>query len=118
MKNTVHDVYNKIYKCNDCEDCPLKEKCTTSKTGRTKAINDELESYKQKARDNLESEEGIKLRVNRSIQVEGVFGVMKATMRYRRFNRRTKVNARLEGTLVAIRMNISKFHNKKYRTEQ
>ncbi|MFA7436407.1 MAG: IS1182 family transposase [Bacilli bacterium] len=118
MKNTVHDVYNKIYKCNDCEDCPLREKCSTSKTGRTIMINEELDSYKQKVRDNLGSDEGIKLRVNRSIQVEGAFGVMKENMSYRRFTRRTKTNARLEATLVAIGMNISKFHNKKYRTIQ
>ena len=56
--------------------------------------------------------------MNRSIQVEGAFGVMKENMKYRRFNRRTKANARLEATLVAIGMNISKFHNKKYRTIQ
>ena len=118
MKTTVYEAYNKVYRCNDCDGCPFREKCTTSKYGRTISYNEELESYKQIVRDNLESEKGIKLRVNRSIQVEGAFGVMKENMRYRRFSRRTKTNARLEAILVAIGMNISKFHNKKYRTIQ
>lgn len=115
MKNTSHDVYNKVYKFSECDSCPLREKCSTYKIGRTITINDELESYKQIVRENLESEVGIKLRVNRSIQVEEAFGVMKENMQYRRFNRRTKKNSRLEVILVAIGINITKFHRKKYR---
>ena len=80
-------------------------------------INQEYESYKQIVRNNLDSEEGIKLRLNRSIQVEGAFGVMKENMKYRRLTRRTLANARLEAILVAIGMNINKFHSKKYRTK-
>ncbi|MFY9421536.1 MAG: IS1182 family transposase [Bacilli bacterium] len=119
MKNSVYEnVYNKVYKCFECDVCPLREKCTTSKTGRTISVNEEFETYKQIVRNNLESEEGIKLRVNRSIQVEGAFGMMKENMRYRRFSRRSKAKARLEAILVAIGMNISKFHNRKYRVIQ
>lgn len=117
MKTAIYDAYNKVYQCNDCENCPFKEKCTTSKTGRTILVNQEYESYKQMVRNNLDSEEGIKLRLNRSIQVEGAFGVMKENMRYRRLTRRTQANARLEAILVAIGMNINKFHSKKYRTK-
>ncbi len=118
MRTNVYKSYYKVYKCNDCGDCPFKEKCTSSATGRTIKVNEELESYKQIVRGNLESNEGINLRINRSIQVEGTFGIMKENMGYRRFKRRTKINARLEAILVAIGMNISKFHNKKYRIIQ
>lgn len=108
----------KIYRCYDCEGCPLRKDCTTSKYGRSITINEDYEQMKQIVRENLESEEGIKLRVNRSIQVEGTFGVIKEDMKYKRFNRRKMANARLEITLVAIGLNISKFHNKKYRIVQ
>jgi len=118
MNTNIYETYYQVYKCNDCDGCSLKEKCTTSSTGRTIKVNEELESYKQIVRENLDSKEGISLRMNRSIQVEGAFGIMKENMGYRRFKRRTKINARLEATLVAIGMNISKFHNKKYRTIQ
>jgi transposase len=116
MKNSIYDAYYKIFKCNACSDCPLKDKCTTSKYGRQISVNEEFESYKQIVRDNLESEEGIRLRINRSIQVEGTFGVMKENLGFRRFTRRSKEKVKLEATLIAIGMNISKFHNKKYRT--
>jgi transposase len=115
IKNSIYDVYYKVYVCSDCKDCPLREKCTTSKNGRQIQMNKEFESYKQKVRDNLESEKGIRLRINRSIQVEGAFGVMKENIGFRRFSRRSKEKVKLEATLVAIGMNVSKFHNKKYR---
>src|SRR5690554_132180 len=118
MRTNIYEAYNKVYRCNDCEGCPLREKCTTSKYGRTIRVNEELESYKQIVRENLESEKGINVRVNRSIQVEGAFGVMKESIAFRRFKRRTKLSARLAATLVAIGMNISKFHSKKYRIAQ
>jgi len=118
MQHTKEEKYEKIFRCHDCEGCTLRDKCTTSKIGRTISINEEYESYKKIARDNLNSMEGINLRVNRSIQVEGAFGVMKENMKYRRFNRRSKEKAKLEATLVSIGMNISKFHNKKYRVVQ
>lgn len=38
-------------------------------------------------RNNLNSEEGISLRIQRSIQVEGAFGVIKEDMKFRRFTR-------------------------------
>ena len=43
--------------------------------------------YKQKARDILLSVQGIEMRVNRSCQVEGFFGIMKQDFRYDRFRR-------------------------------
>ncbi len=115
MKHTIHEELIKVYRCSDCDNCPLKAKCSTSQTGRTIQVSEEYETQKQIVRDNLESEWGIQLRINRSIQVEGAFGVMKENMGYRRFTRRTKARAKLEATLVAIGMNISKFHNKLYR---
>ena len=39
---------------------------------------------------NIQSEEGILLRMNRSIQVEGAFGVWKQDYRFRRFAMRGK----------------------------
>src|SRR5690554_6637544 len=34
MRTNIYEAYNKVYRCNDCEGCPLREKCTTSKYGR------------------------------------------------------------------------------------
>jgi len=118
IRSTIYEAYEKVYKCSECDGCPLRDNCTTSKEGRSIKVNEELEKYKQVVRANLESPEGIRLRINRSIQVEGTFGVMKEDMNFKRFSRRSILNARLEITLLAIGMNISKFHNRKYRIVQ
>ena len=58
------------------------------------------------------SEEGIKLRVNRSIQAEGAFGAMKEDMDFRRFLTRGKENITVEYQLLCLGFNINKLHNK------
>lgn len=50
----------------------------------------------RKVRENLNSPEGIELRKQRSIQVEGAFGVIKQDMEYRRFNRTKHQFVKLE----------------------
>jgi len=78
-------------------------------------INEELWAYQKEARKNLESDQGIELRIQRSIQVEGAFGVLKEDFRYRRFRRRGLQNVKFEFLLLSIGYNLSKYHNKKYR---
>ena len=60
----------------------------------------------------LTSEEGIQLRVNRSIQAEGVFANIKADMGFRRFLSRGNANVLVETMLLAIAHNFGKLHQK------
>lgn len=60
----------------------------------------------------INSDEGILLRVNRSIQVEGAFGVLKQDMGFRRFLLRGRIKVQTELLLLAIAFNINKLHNK------
>ena len=53
--------------------------------------------------------EGIEMRVNRSCQVEGTFGVLKQNMAYTRFRRRKLAKVRLEFALTCLGLNIRKF---------
>ena len=82
---------------------------------RTIDLNKENISYQKEVIKNLQSDLGIELRVQRSIQAEGAFGVIKDPFKTRRFRRRGTQNVRLEFFLVAIGYNLSKYHNKKYR---
>lgn len=52
------------------------------------------------------------LRTNRSIQVEGAFGVLKEDHGFKRFLTRGKNNVKTEFTLLCFGYNINKFHNK------
>jgi transposase len=81
-------------------------------------INEELWALQKEARENLTSELGIELRIQRSIQVEGAFGIIKEQMKFRRFKRRGIQNVKFEFMLIAIGYNLAKLHNKKYRTIQ
>lgn len=53
-------------------------------SGSTIRLNEELTSMHQEVIDNLESIHGALLRMNRSIQAEGTFGIMKQDRRYKR----------------------------------
>lgn len=86
--------------------------------GKTKEINDENLAYQKEVMTNLTSELGIELRVQRSIQVEGAFGIIKEQMGFRRFKRRGTQNVKFEFMLIAIGYNLAKLHSKKYRIVQ
>ena len=58
--------------------------------------------YKEEARQNLLSIKGIEMRVNRSSQVEGAFGVIKQDMNYERIRRRGLEKVSAEIMLVCL----------------
>jgi hypothetical protein len=59
-----------------------------------------------------ESEEGILLPVNRSIQVEGAFGVTKEDRHFRRFFTHGKARVSRELFLLCFGYNVNKLHHK------
>lgn len=79
------------------------------------AMNQELTSIHQEVLQNLESIHGALLRMNRSIQSEGTFGVLKWDKSYKRLFRRGEKNVILELTLISSGFNLYKYHNKKQR---
>jgi len=86
--------------------------------GKHKEINDENLGYQKEVIENLNTKLGIELRIQRSIQAEGAFGVLKESFKLRRFRRKGTQNVKLELILTAIGYNLDKFHNKRYRIIQ
>lgn len=108
------------YTCESCEGCPYKAKCikgNNSKTPleeRTKRL-EISKVFQEKRQDDLErilSDEGIVLRINRSIQAEGAFADVKGDMEFRRFLTRGHQNVLAESILLAMGHNINKLHHK------
>ena len=104
-----------IYECADCKGCPVKEKCIrqkkTDKTPleeRVKRLNVSKYFLSQRAamEEKISTEEGILLRINRSIQAEVVFAMIKEDMYFRRFMMRGKKNVNAEWHLVSMAYNI------------
>ena len=56
---------------------------------------------------NITSERGIQLRMNRSIQVEGAFGLIKNDFGFRRFLTTGKRNVRIELLFLALGFNLA-----------
>ena len=105
-----------IYECEDCTGCPYRKECCKKKEGnRTARLNMELTSMHEEVIENLESIHGALLRMNRSIQSEGTFGVIKWDRSYKRLFRRGMENVNLELTLIACAFNLYKYHNKRNR---
>lgn len=104
-----------IYTCEDCSGCPYASQCKKTDKNRSIRINEELTSFHQEVIENLESIQGALLRMNRSIQAEGTFGIMKNDRWYKRIIRRGMKAVKLEVYLVAIGQNLYKYHNKKNR---
>jgi transposase len=103
----------KVYECESCENCHLKTKCTKSKYNKRLHVADNFLIYREESLSNITSAKGILYRVNRSIQVEGAFGVLKQDYGFRRLARRGYACVKNEFTLHCIAYNINKYCNKK-----
>lgn len=112
IKGNKYGRTEEIYECEDCLDCPFKNKCTKSQGNRKIQLNKELTSFHQEVIDNLGSIQGCLLRMNRSIQSEGAFGILKQDRFYRRIVRKGLTQVRMEINIIACAFNIYKFHNK------
>ena len=106
---------SEVYECEDCSACPLKSKCHKGKGNRKININDELTGFHKEVINNLESTHGALLKMNRSIQAEGTFGILKQDRWYKRIVRKGEFKVKLEIYLVSIGHNLYKYHNKKQR---
>lgn len=71
-------IEKRVYECRDCGGCALKERCTTRSGNRQIHWNHELELLQQRSQALIQSERGILLRLNRSIQAEGCFASLKS----------------------------------------
>ena len=118
VKNNKYGRQEEIYTCEDCSNCPYAEQCKKTDKNRTVRLNEELTSMHREVLNNLECIHGALLRMNRSIQAEGTFGVIKYDRWYKRLVRRGQFKVNLEIFLVSIGFNLHKFYNKQNRLQQ
>lgn len=100
---------NQIYGCEGCSECEKKKDCTRSKR-RTITINPISEEFQKTVDRNLGSEQGKEMKKQRSIQAEGVFGIIKQDRLYTRIKRRGLENVEMEVLKVYIGYNLTKYH--------
>ena len=109
---------SKVYVCESCNRCGYKSECQRYAKKSTKnptkqiCITPGYESVLQHNQERILSSEGIQLRTNRSIQVEGAFGVLKQDFQFRRLLHRGNDHVRKMLYLLAMGFNISKLHHR------
>lgn len=108
-----------LYRCEDCSGCKFRSQCYKGKgDNRIIRLNKELTKIHTEVMSNLRSIHGALLCMNRSIQAEGVFGIMKWDRSYKRAFRRGLNYIILEFGLISCGFNLYKYHNKKYAAEK
>ena len=113
------EITTSVYSCKDCAGCPLKEQCIRAGSKkpleeRNKVIyvSKRFAAQREAMEERINTEQGKLLRVNRSIQSEGVFAMVKEDMNFRRFLLRGHIKVTVEWTLLSLAYNILKLHNK------
>ena len=101
----------KVYECENCTDCPLRSSCTKAKEGnhRKLMINEKWEQQKEYVRAKLSDEKTGAIYRKRKIDVEPVFGFLKANLRFTRFSVRGKSKVENEMGLALMAVNLRKF---------
>ena len=101
-----------IYKAKCCDGCPMRGQCHKGKGPRTIEVNHRNNELRAKARELLDSEEGLRHRSKRPIEPEAVFGQIKFDHGFKRFRLRSLEKVSVEFGLVALAHNLRKYAEK------
>ncbi|MFJ7734630.1 transposase, partial [Lysinibacillus sp. NPDC097231] len=101
----------KIYESEDCTDCPFRSSCTKAKEGNNRkvTINETWEEQKEYVRTKLSEEKTGAIYRKRKIDVEPVFGFLKANLRFTRFSVRGKSKVENKIGLALMAVNLRKY---------
>lgn len=102
----------KQYQADNCKGCSLREQCHKAKGNRIININEKLKEYKNKARELLTSEQGLKHRSKRPVEPEAVFGQIKFNKAYKRFRHKGFEKINMDFGVFAIAFNLLKMWRK------
>lgn len=109
-----------IYKCAECKGCPYKTQCIKGNNCKTPMeernkvlyVSKKMEEERAADLERLVNDDGIRYRLNRSIQAEGSFAVTKEDLKFRRYLCRHFVNVQAESILIAIAYDVLKLDEK------
>jgi len=101
----------KVYECEDCSNCPFRSQCTKAKEGNNRKIhyNEKWEHLKENIRQQLSEEKTGEIYGKRKIDVEPVFGFLKANLRFTRMSVRGKEKVKSELGFAFMAVNLRKY---------
>jgi transposase len=101
----------KVYECEDCSDCPLRVSCTKAQEGKNRKlmVNEKWEQQKEYIREKLSEEKTGAIYRQRKIDVEPIFGFLKANLGFTRFSVRGKSKVENDIGLALMAVNLRKY---------
>ena len=111
-----HFITTAWYRCEDCTNCPCRTACCQAKDKdqpKTIVLRKTFWEKRAVVQANISTDYGIYLRLCRSIQVEGAFGLLKNDFGFRRFLTRGKRNVRTELFFLALAFDLKKLWMKR-----
>lgn len=96
------------YQAQNCQGCPLRGSCHQSVGDRIIEVNHNLKKLRDREREKLMSEEGLRHRSQRPQDVEATFGNLKSNKGFKRFHLRGIINVETEFGLLAMAHNLAK----------
>ncbi len=101
----------KVYECENCSGCPFRSACTKAKEGNNRKlmVNEKWEQQKEYVRAKLSEEKTGAIYRQRKIDVEPVFGFLKANLHFARFSVRGKSKVENEMGFALMAVNLRKF---------
>ncbi|WPK13545.1 IS1182 family transposase [Lysinibacillus louembei] len=105
----------RIYECEDCTGCPFREKCTKAQEGKSRKIkvNENWEQQKAYVRTKLSEAKAGTLYRQRKVDVEPVFGCLKANLGFTRFSVRGQSKVENEIGFALMAVNLRKYRWKR-----
>jgi hypothetical protein len=97
------------YQARNCQNCPIRGICHKAKDNRIVEVNHNLRRYKQQAKQRLNTQQGIKYRKQRPVDVEPVFAHIKGNRGFKRFLLKGISKAEVEVGLLSIAHNLKKW---------
>jgi transposase len=100
----------KLYECEDCTGCPLRSQCTQAKSDKPRMIQKNMnwEYFKAYTSKKLSDEKTGAIYRQRKIDVEPVFGFLKANLGFTRMSVRGKSKVRNELGIALMAVNMRK----------
>lgn len=101
----------KVYECENCTGCPLRDQCTKAAEDRNRKvyINEKWEQQKEYIRQKLSEEKPREIYGKRKVDVEPVFGTLKANLGFSRFSVRGKHKVENELGFALMAVNLRKY---------
>jgi len=97
------------YQAANCLGCPMRGVCHSGNGNRIAEVNHQLRKHKQEAKERLNTEQGIKYRKQRPVDVEPVFAQIKHNHGFRRFLLKGLTKTEVEIGLLSIAHNLRKW---------